>query len=300
MRRLVAGAAHEQLDVFVAEEPRHVVKHEPVAARPGGALERRAADRRHGRAEAQSHAREQEVRRVGLDGRLSGIISGAASLTKLGNGALEMTALKTYTGSTAVLAGTLLMNGTNSGSGPVLIDAGATLGGSGKFAGLVTVYGTLAPGNSPGLLTSGSLVLGASATTLIQLTGTGRGTGFDAYDVTFAGGLTYGGELSFDITTAFALGTTLDIFSFTGSYSGGFANVVATGAGYGGFTFTNAGSGIWSNTVGETTIQFSEATGDITFYAAIPEPGTMALAGIGIAAATWHLRRRRRARRQAA
>jgi autotransporter-associated beta strand protein len=236
-----------------------------------------------------------------IDAKLSGIISGGAGFSKLGTGVLELTGQNTYTGTTTVAAGKLLVNGTNSGGGRMIVEAGATLGGSGRIAGVVDVFGTLSPGNSPGLLTTGSLVLNASSTTLIDITGAVRGTEYDGIDLLNNDGLTYGGALSFDITSLFSESVTLDIFNFgNGTSLGDFASVSATGA-YGAFNFslTAPGSGIWEyiynpgNPTNETTIRFRESTGDIEF-AVVPEPGSLAICGIGVAMAAWRLRRRRR------
>lgn len=227
------------------------------------------------------------------DARLSGAMSGASGVRKLGAGVLELTGQNTYTGTTTVAAGTLLVNGTNSGGGRTLVEVGATLGGAGRIDGLVEVLGTLAPGNSPGVLEVNSLLL--SGTTAIEIGGTTRGIQHDGIDLLTDDGLTYGGVLNFDITSLFAASATLDIFHFTG-FSGGFGSVTATGA-YGSFAFTEHVSGVWQYTSSagnpyETTITFREATGDIEF-AVVPEPGTSALAGAGIAMAMWRLRRRR-------
>ncbi len=67
----------------------------------------------------------------------------------------------TYTGSTTIEDGVLLIMGDSSATGEYIVEAGATLGGTGKLSS-VTVSGTLAPGTSPGLLTiEGDLTMDA-------------------------------------------------------------------------------------------------------------------------------------------
>jgi autotransporter-associated beta strand protein len=92
---------------------------------------------------------------------LSGVISNG-SLTKAGPfSTLVLSGANTYAGATQVDAGTLLVNGTNSGNGAVTVNNTGTLGGSGTIAGAVTVNegGTLAPGASVGTLTTGAATL---------------------------------------------------------------------------------------------------------------------------------------------
>jgi autotransporter-associated beta strand protein len=236
----------------------------------------------------------------GLAQTLSGVISGAGNVSFAGSGTTTLTGLNTYSGTTNITAGTLFVNGTNSGSGPVNVLLGATLGGTGRMDGLVDVAGSLAPGDSGavGLLSAGALSLGSTALTTIQITGTNpalRGVDFDGIDV-LTGGLTYGGNLFFDFTfgTLFGEGTTtFDIFNFTGSQTGDFTSVAANVGVYGALSFTNSG-GLWTSNTNDpnTTIQFNQATGDVQFVV-VPEPGALAICGIGVAVAAWRLRRRR-------
>lgn len=74
-------------------------------------------------------------------------------LTKLGAGVLALDGLNTYTNTTAVSNGTLLVNGFVAGS--VVVRSGAALGGTGAIGGAVAVDagGTLAAGNGIGTLT---------------------------------------------------------------------------------------------------------------------------------------------------
>uniref|UniRef100_UPI004039C8D5 autotransporter-associated beta strand repeat-containing protein n=1 Tax=Variovorax sp. BK018 TaxID=3450241 RepID=UPI004039C8D5 len=90
------------------------------------------------------------------------------SVVKVGSGTLVLSGANTYTGGTTVSAGTLRVNnivGSATGTGAVLIQSGATLGGSGTIAGAVTVANgaSVNPGNSPGTLTVGSLSLNAGS-----------------------------------------------------------------------------------------------------------------------------------------
>lgn len=83
-------------------------------------------------------------------------ITSPVTLQKSGAGVLELTGSNTYTGSTVVNAGTLLvnnLNGSATGATTVTVDEGATLAGSGRITGAVSISGIVSPGNSLGTLT---------------------------------------------------------------------------------------------------------------------------------------------------
>ncbi|APY15261.1 autotransporter outer membrane beta-barrel domain-containing protein [Brucella sp. 10RB9214] len=81
-------------------------------------------------------------------------ITGAGALTKVGAGVLNLLGDNTYTGSTAVAAGTLYVNGDQSAAtGVVSVQSGATIGGDGTIGGALNVFNaaTLAPGRAGGI-----------------------------------------------------------------------------------------------------------------------------------------------------
>src|SRR6185369_10310815 len=87
----------------------------------------------------------------------SGSMSGSQRLTKTGAGSLTLAraAGNTYSGGTIVSGGTLVVNntsGSGTGSGSVLVNSGATLGGTGSITGIVTNSGNVAPGVGVGSL----------------------------------------------------------------------------------------------------------------------------------------------------
>ncbi|MBI3884482.1 MAG: autotransporter-associated beta strand repeat-containing protein [Opitutae bacterium] len=209
----------------------------------------------------------------------SGVLDDAntgSNLTKVGSGTLTLTGANTYIGGTTVAAGTLSVNGSLADS-IVTVATGGTLSGSGTFGGATTVQsgGTLAPGNSPGLATfSSGLTLDSGSSTNFEINGPGRGTTYDAIDVT-GGTLTYGGTFNLSFGSLLANGTTLDLFGLTNPPAATFfSSIVATGS-YAG-SFTNSG-GDWTFTDGTQVLTFSQSTGDLSFAAsAVPEPSTYA------------------------
>ena len=236
----------------------------------------------------------------------SGPLTGKGGFTQAGSGTTVLNAANVYLGTTNVNAGTLIINGNQAGAtGAVTVANGATLGGSGTIGGAVIVNGILSPGNSPGLLTVGSLDLRAGSTTLMQIIGAGNlagtaGTAYDKLVISTAGGLGYGGTLDLDFanTTTFADGTTFDLFGFTGSTLGRFGSVSSTGSGsYGGLTFSGV-NGVWTALFGSQQLTFSELTGQLRFTTnSVPEidpaTGSSALSLIAGVVALIEQRRRR-------
>jgi autotransporter-associated beta strand protein len=180
---------------------------------------------------------------------IGGIISGAGGITKQGEGQLTLNAANTYQGPTSVAAGTLIVNGSQSGSA-VTIGAGATLGGTGVVGAITSTGGTLRPGapSTPGrLTTSGGLTLDASSTFAVSLNGTTAGQGYSQLQT--AGPVSLGGA-TLNVSIGF---TPTGTPSFTVINNTGSAAVSGTFAGLAeGATFT----------VSTQTLRISYAGGD--------------------------------------
>ena len=220
-----------------------------------------------------------------------GNTSGSLSLTKIGSGVQTLGGANTYSGPTSVSAGTLLVDGDQSGAtGALTVVSGATLGGSGTLGGAVTVNGILSPGNSPGVLTVPSLSLGALSTSLFEINGTTRGAEYDGVNISGVSGPNYGGTLSlvFGNGSAFSGGMIFDLFLFNGSSTGTFAGVTSSGFYSGEWTFADD---VWSLESGGQTLAFTQSTGDLVVT--VPEPSTLVLlSGLAVSGSAF-LRRRR-------
>jgi autotransporter-associated beta strand protein len=108
----------------------------------------------------------------------------AAAIQKDGPGLLRLSGANTYTGTRVVTAGTLEVDGSQAQS-PIQINGGTLKGigtvGSVSFTG---ASGIIAPGDSPGVLTSGNLGLGSGSGTLqVELNGTTPGSDYDQLNV---------------------------------------------------------------------------------------------------------------------
>jgi autotransporter-associated beta strand protein len=93
----------------------------------------------------------------GATSTFTGKLTGNLSLTKQGAGTLILAGANTYTGTTAVEGGKLLVNGAHSGAGAYTVGPSGTLGGTGTIGGNVALEtgGKLSPGLSPGVLSIG-------------------------------------------------------------------------------------------------------------------------------------------------
>lgn len=211
----------------------------------------------------------------GVDLRITGNISqesGGNGITKTGAGVLSLSGSNTYSGTTTVSAGTLLVNntsGSGTGSGPVTVNnSGTLLGGNGTIAGSVTAGtgagvspGSAGTGNA-GVLSTGSLTLSAGSNFFANLNGSAIGN----YD-------------QFNVTGVVDLSGSNLLASFGGGYAGSDADIL--------FLIVNDGMDAVTGTFASTTnVNFISYTADFATglltggndvaVVPVPEPGTVA------------------------
>ncbi len=127
-------------------------------------------------------------------------------------GVTELTADNSYSGGTIVYGGKLIVNnstGSGTGSGAVQVNNGAELGGNGFIAGVVTIAngGSLAPGNSPDVISFGGLVLNSGSILNFEL-GDPLGTpGVDSDLIDVTNDLTLNGNINIAALTGFDVGS---------------------------------------------------------------------------------------------
>lgn len=185
----------------------------------------------------------------GLDAEFIGVLSGSGGLVKTGAGTLTLANANTFIGGVAISEGTLALSvfgtidnstGIHLGTTGVLdltakpsgftFAAGQSLTGSGNVnlasGRTLTIAGTLAPGNSSGLVNvDGNLAFEDTAITLLEIGGLERGVGHDAITVT--GDLVFDGTLTVTLINDFTpmLGDSFQLFEAT-SFGGTFAQLI--------------------------------------------------------------------------
>jgi autotransporter-associated beta strand protein len=206
------------------------------------------------------------------------VISGIGGLKQTGTGTITLSGANSYSSVTSVTAGTLLVNGNQTGTGNVLVSSGATLGGIGKMPGAVTITGTLAPGNS-GI---GTFQCGTVTTKTTTINGTLRvetdgSAGTPTDKLAAAGPLTLGASsvLDFDSTGTALTASSYVIASYVGALTGTFGTVTDLPFGY--TLVYNYNNGVTSTNIALVKTPYATWIG--TFY-----PGVTDLAIVGPAA----------------
>lgn len=207
----------------------------------------------------------------------AGAISGNVSVSKSGSGTTTlMNAANTYSGTTTVTAGKLVVNG-NVSTSIITVGSGATLGGSGTLGGTATFASgaILAPGNSAGNLTLGNglTLAGSYAWELVALSTASPGTNFDSVTVT-AGNVNLTGSLLQLSLGAFA--PSGDSFWKTDQIWNGIIN--NTGAGTLTGSFASIDNSSWSSL---GTFSTNNTGNDVNLiWTAVPEPSVSLSAGL--------------------
>lgn len=256
--------------------------------------------------------------------RLTGAIGGSGNLAKAAAGTLEIASTSNYTGSTTISAGSLVVNGSLTSTSGVAVGTGTRLAGSGTIAAALSGAGLVSPGNSPGILTAAQVNPSGGLDHAFEFTATGSPAyGTAAASVNDVLRLT---DATTPFTTSLSAGNMIDVYfdvaalaagdTFRGGFytdlAGDFASSISDAAyaywvrGNGsGTTRTFDGQGYYAlagfdPTLSVTLSTVSEAAnfgggtinGQVTQFAVVPEPGTLALGGIAVVGALMLARRR--------
>ncbi|AMB44900.1 autotransporter-associated beta strand repeat-containing protein [Methylobacterium sp. AMS5] len=182
----------------------------------------------------------------------AGVISGSGTLSQSGTGITTLTGSNgpaaRFTGTAAIHAGTLAVNGTfgdtTANTASVNVNAGGTLLGAGTVAGSVIVNGgTVSAGNSPGTLTvAGNYTLNPGSTSLFEFGSPGIVGGASNDLINVGGNLGLGGTLSLVSAagaTAAPVSGAYRLFNYGGTVSGGFDRIATPSAGTSALVYTD-------------------------------------------------------------
>jgi len=208
-----------------------------------------------------------------------GATGSSLALIKSGSGTQTLSGTSSYTGTTTVTGGKLVINGNISTSTLTTVQTGATLGGSGIVGALgIDGGGTLAPGNSPGTLSTGTLSLANTSILSFELNPSSFTVGSNVNDlIDVTGNLTLDGIFNLVATSGNFLsaseGDTWRLFNYSGSLTN---NTLELGS----MPLLSSGLDWRVNT----------ATAGQVNLVVVPEPTAGILCGLGVLAL---LRRRR-------
>jgi autotransporter-associated beta strand protein len=207
------------------------------------------------------------------------------NLAKTGTGTWTLGGANSYTGTTAVSAGTLVVNGSIASPSTLTVSAGARLSGSGSIASPVTVTGTLAPGDSFGTLGVAGAISFGSASRLIWESGANNTSAVDQLNATTVS-LTSGAKIDVTLNSPGSNVNFLHSFwrsvrsfpvivgtGMSGTFSLGTISTDVggrTAATYGSFSLQHTGTGVnllWTPLPGlpgidDPTLTLTQPTGD--------------------------------------
>jgi len=209
-----------------------------------------------------------------------------AAVTKSTSGTVTYEGTNAYTGNTTVSLGTLLVNGSLTNSA-VTVESGGTLGGAGTLGQSVTVQsgGSLSPGNSAGLLTTGSVSLASGADLTMEIAGTTPGTSYDQLAVNGTVNLNsdsgVGADLVMTLSYVPTMAQSFTLISNDGVdlISGSFATINGAAFGPGdtfNLTFNSATYGF--------QLSYTGGTGNdlVAIVTAVPEPSILVFLAVGM------------------
>jgi autotransporter-associated beta strand protein len=178
----------------------------------------------------------------GTSTAFSGTISGAGGITKTGAGTFTMSGANTYTGTTLITGGTLKLGNAGSIAGNVIdirsgtfdvtslpnysLNSDQTIKGNGTVRGSMTVFGTVQPGESPGILSTGDITFGNGSLLNIEIAGATPGTLYDMINSSGTINLQDGSKLKLSLINGYTpnYGDYFDILIFS-SISGTFTTI---------------------------------------------------------------------------
>ncbi len=224
----------------------------------------------------------------------SGNITGNGGFEKTGDGVLILSNAQTYTGSTGVFHGTLIVQASLAGDVGVfgtLINNGLIHGdvygsglvnGTGHFGSLVSLNfgGTLAPGNSVGMLTGTDVYLGEGARFEFEIASADGVMGIDWDGLQLSGRLDYGPSPDFPIELVISsLGSLVTGFDPHTDYEWTFLTAADGIYGFSSDNLTINSAGFLNDLAGGSFSVTQSGNSLVLGFSAVPEPSSLLLVG---------------------
>ena len=112
---------------------------------------------------------------------ITGNLNSTGNVTKSGTGVTTLELANSYTGSTTVQDGSLIVKSVQTGSAITMV--GGTLGGTGVLGSVGAYSGTVSPGASPGVLKVGNITMSQETVFRVELNGSAAGFSYDQLNV---------------------------------------------------------------------------------------------------------------------
>lgn len=191
----------------------------------------------------------------------------------LGGGSVDNRGAINTTGAVTISSDVVNRGSINAASGSTISFTG-DVSGTGSFTGTTNFAGTLSPGLSPATVSVGTISLESTSTLVMEIGGVNAGTGYD--QLTASGTVSIlGGTLNLELINGFNPAQADQFTIITGT--------IASGA-----AFDNAprvgNTGVLVDPDGDTvaTVTYNADSIVISNVAAVPEPSTYALCGLGL------------------
>ncbi|GAA5482249.1 autotransporter outer membrane beta-barrel domain-containing protein [Haloferula sargassicola] len=150
----------------------------------------------------------------GFDLSSDQVFTGTGDLVKSGAGSLSLNGDSNFAGTVLVSAGSLYVNGALGGTTSTNVMGDAVIGGNGILAGIISVSGTVSPGNSVGVFGATAMTIDSGGMYLVEIDANGIN---DRLNITNS--LTIDGMIQIYLNYSPSSGDSFDIADF-GSFSG--------------------------------------------------------------------------------
>ncbi|MHA3772605.1 autotransporter-associated beta strand repeat-containing protein [Verrucomicrobiota bacterium sgz303538] len=224
-----------------------------------------------------------------FDGTVGQISGNSGTFVKTGAGRLVVTDASEFLGSTKIDGGNLVLNGRLGSSLETTVKAAGTLSGNLQTTGAVSISGTLAPGDTIGTMSTGSVTFSAGSTLVLEL---GSRISYDQLLVT--GTVSLSGNTNLQISLAPGFNPVNYVDQFTIILNDGVDSIALGSNGrfsFGGSVLDEGARFVVDGQGFEISYKGGADNNDVVLYA-VPEPQVATLLASGLLVMATRRRRR--------